>query len=228
MISDKFQHQGEEHFAIVRTRILAARAKSGIRSVLISSPEAYEGKSFTSLNLAVSLAQLQKEKILFVDADLRLRGSTRRLRLESEAGLSDFLEGRSSFQSAILPAPPLHHLFVCPAGQVPQSSLTAILEGNRWHEFLQTAKNEFGMVIVDSVPVTAPIADLELLSVACDAIVLVVRLRKTRRDALDIAVQRLNGKLLGVIVNNADPQARTDYYSYYGKGKRRQPVAIVA
>jgi Mrp family chromosome partitioning ATPase len=75
------------------------------------------------------------------------------------------------------------------------------------------------MVIVDSVPVSAPIADFELLLHACDALLLVVFLHKTTREALDSAIQKAQGKLLGTVVNNMRCEISSDYYSYYLKKK---------
>jgi len=218
---------GVEHFGIIRARILAARAKSGIASIMISSPEAHDGKSFTALNLAISLAQLRKENILLVDADLRLRGISQGLGFETKVGLSEYLENRCSFHET-LAATSMPHLTVCPAGQVTESSLPGILQGNCWPTFLQTAKSQFGLTLVDSVPVTAPVADFELVSAACDAIVLIVRLRRTSRDALDKSAQSLNGKLFGVIVNDADATGNPDYYTDYEKRKRRQRSAPIS
>jgi capsular exopolysaccharide synthesis family protein len=213
---DTSQWQASELFAIIRTRVLAARAKSGMKSVLISSPQPREGKSFTSLNLAISLAQLEKDKILLIDGDLRTKGASTLVGLEHSDGLSDFLRGRVPFADSIR-ATTLPHLFVSPGGQVLPSSLPAILEGTQWPNFLDLAQREFGLIIVDSVPVTAPIADFELLSAACDATLLVVQLRKTSREALDTAVQKLNGKQLGVIVNDAERNGGSNYYSHYGR-----------
>ena len=220
LLVDPQQKEAAEYFGVLRTRLLSAHAKSGIGSVLFSSSQKEEGKSFTCLNLAISLAQLEKERILLVDADLRSRGISRLLGLPEDTGLVDFLQERAPFQSCIR-ATTLSHLYVAPAGNVSTESLPAILEGPRWPDFLQKAKQEFGLILVDSVPVSAPIADLELLSAACDAVLLVVHLRKTAREALDKTAQQLKDKLLGVVVNNADLRLSSEYYSDYDgkKGK---------
>jgi capsular exopolysaccharide synthesis family protein len=215
LLVDPKQKEAAEHFGVLRTRLLNARAKSGICSVLISSPQKEEGKSFTCLNLAISLAQLEKDRILLVDADLRIRGVSELLGLRENTGLFEFLQDRASFESCIR-ATTLPHLHVAPAGNVSVESLPTLLEGPRWPDFLQKAKQKYGMIIVDSVPASAPIADFELLLAACDAVLLIVHLHKTTREALDVTTQQLNGKLLGVIVNNARLRVSSDYYSYYG------------
>jgi len=88
--------------------------------------------------------------------------------------------------------------------------------------FLRRAKEEFSLVIVDSVPMSAPIVDFELLLHACDAVLLVVFLHKTTREALDIASQKSQGKLLGVVVNNTQCEVSSDYYSYYMRKKSKE------
>jgi capsular exopolysaccharide synthesis family protein len=220
LLVDPEQRAAAEHFGVLRARLLNARAKSGICSIVIASPQKQDGKSLTSANLAISLAQLHKERILLIDGDLRLSGITRLLGLQQRTGLSDFLQSQAPFEDCIKPTT-LTDLYVAPAGNVSEESLPAILEGARWQEFLRKGKQEFGLIIVDSVPVSAPIADFELLLAACDALLLVVHVRKTTREALDFTAQQMNGKLLGVVVNNIEPRGDSDYRSYYGGKKDR-------
>jgi capsular exopolysaccharide synthesis family protein len=218
LLVDPRQRAAAEYFAVLRSRLLNARNKTGIHSVVITSPQKQDGKSFTSLNLAISLAQLQQLRILLVDGDLRLRGATRVLGIEQNVGLADFLHDLVPFEDCIR-ATNLSHLFVASAGNFADESLPAILEGVRWPEFIQKAKQEFDLVIVDSVPVSAPIADFELLLNACDAALLVVHVRKTTRASMSSAVNRMQGKLLGVVVNNKEHRLELDYHSPYG-GKK--------
>lgn len=220
LLVDPEQREAAEYFGILRARLLSACNKSDIRSVVITSPQKQDGKSFTSLNLAISLAQLRQMRILLVDGDLRLSGGTRILGLDRSTGLADYLQDSESFEDCVK-ATTLSHLYVAPAGNVPEDSLPAILEGVRWPEFIQRSKQEFDLVIVDSVPISAPIADFELLLNACDASLLVVHVHKTTREAMDLAANQMQGKLLGVVVNNKEVRADSYYQSPYSgkKGK---------
>ena len=220
LLVDPEQRAAAEHFGVLRARLLNARTKSDIRSVVVASPQKQDGKSLTSANLAISLAQLQKERVLLIDGDLRMSGLTQLLGLRQSVGLSDFLQHRTPFEDCIK-ATTLPHLYVAPAGNVSEESLPAILEGGGWPEFLQKAKQGFDVIIVDSVPVSAPIADFELLLAACDALLLVVHFRKTTREALDLTAQQVNGKLLGIVVNNVEPRVDFDSRSYYGGKKNK-------
>jgi len=214
------QKQAAEHFAVLRARLLEARAKSGVSTILLSSPQQQEGKSFTCLNLAISLAQLRTERVLLVDADLRVRGISHALGLDRGSGLCDFLRERAPFEECVRPTT-LPYLHLVSSGDIADEDLPAALEGSRWPTFLQRAKEEFSLVIVDSVPMSAPIADFELLLHACDAVLLVVFLHKTTREALDMASQKSQGKLLGVVVNNTQCEVSSNYYSYYMRKKSK-------
>lgn len=214
LLFDPSQSITAEQFGIIRARLLNARSKTGIRSLLVTSPEKRDGKTFTSLNLAISLAQLENERILLIDGDLRLKGITRILELGQKTGLAGYLQRFAPAQECIHTTS-LSHLYVVPAGNIVGTSLPAILEGPRMPSFLNTAGQEFDFIIVDSVPVLAPIADFELLLAACDRALLVVSLRKTARGAVDLTSQRVGNKLLGVVINNAEFDKRADYHASY-------------
>lgn len=214
LLVDPEQVVAAEHFGVLRSRILNAQAKSGLRSLIITSAQKGEGKSLICLNLALSLTQLERHRILLVDGDLRVKGISQLLDMSSDPGLSDFLRGKASFEDCIRTTN-RSHLFIAGAGTQSEEFVPAILEGSRWPEFLERAKEMADIIIVDSVPVSAPIADFELLSAPCDAALLIVHLRKTNREALSVTLQRMNGRLMGVIINNQQAPANSSYYSYY-------------
>ncbi len=214
LLVDPEQVVAAEHFGVLRSRLLSAQAKSGLRSVIITSAQKGEGKSLVCLNLALSLAQLERHRVLLVDGDLRVKGVSQLLGIASEPGLSDFLRDKNSFEDCIRTTN-RSHLFVAGAGTQSEEFVPAILEGSRWPEFLEQAKEVADLIIVDSVPVSAPIADFELLTAPCDAALLIVHLRKTSREALSATLQRMDSKLMGVIINNQQAPKNSAYYSYY-------------
>ncbi len=219
LLVDQEQVIASEHFGVLRSRILSLQAKSGMRSLIITSAQKGEGKSLISTNLAISLAQLERHRILLVDGDLRVKGVSQLLGLTEARGLSDFLRGEAGIESCVQPTS-LPYLWAAGAGTQSEEGLPTILEGSKWPEFLERAREVADLIIVDSVPVAAPIADYELLSAACDATLLIVHLRKTVREALSLTLQQMNGKLIGVVINNQEPRVGFDYYSYYyGKKK---------
>lgn len=217
LLTDPDHKDTAENFSLLRTRLLNARTKSGLCSVLVTSAQKQEGKSFVSMNLAISLAQLGRERILLVDGDLRMKGITTLLSLQGSAGLSDYLQERASFQSCIRNTT-LSQLWVTAAGVAGDEALPGILEGPGLIEFLDQAKQHFGLIVVDSVPASAPIADFELLLAGCDAALLVVQLRRAKWEALELVSNRMNGKLVGMVVNNTEAPHEFDHYNY-ARGK---------
>ena len=220
LITDPERRSLNEHFGTLGARVLSAHTKAGIRSFLVTSPQRHDGKSFTSTNLAMSLAQLEDKRVLLIDGDLRLKGITGMLGLEQRAGLADFLQRAALFQECVK-ATTLPCLYIVPAGNVLEDSLPGVLAGSRWPEFLEKAKQQFDLIVVDSVPVSAPIADFELLLTACDSALLVVQIRQTTREAINLCTQRMQRKLLGVVINNIEPGRRSGYHSNYGSAKSK-------
>jgi capsular exopolysaccharide synthesis family protein len=219
LVVDPSLGAANEQFGILRARLLNAHSRTGVRSVMITSPQKGEGKSMVCLNLAISLGRLGKSRVLLIDGDLRVRGVTCLLGMNDDSGVCEFLQGKKRFESCVR-STSLPNLSVAAAGIPPEEFLTTILEGPKWPEFLELAKQRFDIILVDSVPVSVQIADFELMSTACDAVLLIVQLRKTTREALARTVQQLNSKLLGVIINNADRDMDLEYHTHSNVKKK--------
>jgi capsular exopolysaccharide synthesis family protein len=211
-----------EAFGILRSRLLKACEQSK-KTVLVTSAEQGEGKTVVAINLALSLAQLGQKRILLVDSDLRVCGVTRFLGLSDRYGLGDFLRSERPIEAVIHPTN-YNNLFVVPVGQTPAKLLPEILEGGRWVEFINAVKEQFDLIVIDSLPITAPVVDLELLMAPCDGVLITVQIGKTRRSNLNrIARWTDKQKLLGVIVNNADKLKDGSYASsYYGRTEKQK------
>ena len=209
-----------EAFGILRSRLLKACEQSK-KTVLVTSAEQGEGKTVVAINLALSLAQLGQKRILLVDSDLRVCGVTGFLGASDRYGLGDFLRSERPIEAVIHPTN-YNNLSVVPAGQTPTKLLPEILEGGRWVEFIDAVKEQFDLIVIDSLPITAPVVDLELLMAPCDAVLVTVQIGKTRRSNLNRIAQLTDKhKLLGIIVNNADQLKDGSYSSsYYGRSKK--------
>jgi protein-tyrosine kinase len=214
LVLDHANQMASESFSILRSRLLSVHSKTGIQSIVITSAEAGDGKTLVAANLALSLGQIGTKRVLLVDADLRAGAATRLLKLKQLPGLGEFLQGRKPFEAVVHPTG-FSSLSIAPTGLVTQNTLPQILESPRWSEFIEQAKQKFDLIIVDSLPASAPVADLELLAAHCDAFLFVVQMRQTHRDALKRAVLRLDPKkFLGIVINNAFEIYKYDY-DYY-------------
>jgi capsular exopolysaccharide synthesis family protein len=224
LVLDNNHVEAIESFSILRSRLLNVHNRLGTRSVLITSPEAGDGKTLAATNLALSFGQLASKRILLVDGDLRVAAVSQIFGLKQAPGVADFLQRKTLTLEAVLHPTGFPALSVTPAGLIPKNTLPAlpaILEGARWREFIEQAKEKFDLIIVDSPPASVPVADLEILAMPCDAFLLVVHMRKTKREALRRVISRLDlKKLLGVVLNNADEIYDYNYGNYDLRSKK--------
>lgn len=202
----------EESYRALRTRLLRLRSAQGLRSVVITSATQGEGKTLTSLNLALSCAQLQDMRVLLVDADIRSRGLSRFLGLSAGPGLSEILAGQCEAPAAIL-ATDSPNLYVLGSG-TPSTPPAELLASSRWQELIAWCSESFKLIVVDSPPILN-LSDVELITAACDGLLMVVRAQFAKRDVLHKSIQQIDGKkLLGAIYNAAEGTSREYNYAY--------------
>jgi protein-tyrosine kinase len=199
-----------ESYRALRTRLLKISFQEGLKSVVITSASQGEGKTFTSLNLASCCAQLHEMRVLLIDGDIRSRGLSRRLGSLSSPGLSEILAGKCDPKNAIL-STDIPNLYVLTAGSpsIPSAELFA---GRGWQELVEWCNQSFKLVLVDSPPVLS-LADVELMTAACDGVLMVVRALQTKRDVLQKTTVQIDPKkLLGVVYNAAETSSSRYQY----------------
>lgn len=219
-----------EAFRSIRTSLLFFNPARPPRTILVTSSQPGEGKTSTTVHLALSLSQLASN-VVVVDADMRKPRCHRALGVEPTAGLSEVLRGLVRLPDAIqqytiangrvAPADGLAHgprLHVLQAGH-PPSDPSALLASPRMQEVLASLMETYELVLIDSPPVF-PITDSAILAPRVDAVVLVVRGHATDRQVSRDALERLRlmqARVMGVVLNGVDPTSshyRT-YSSYY-------------
>ncbi|HST77977.1 MAG TPA: CpsD/CapB family tyrosine-protein kinase [Verrucomicrobiae bacterium] len=204
-----------EGYRTLRTRLVKRQTENGTRSLVISSATQGEGKSLTSMNLALCYANIQNWPILLVDADLRTRGLSRLMGDPDSPGLAQILENGCSYDSAIL-ATDIPNLYVLPAGEsaCPPPEL---FSSTRWKEFIGWCNEAVRLVIIDTPPVL-DLTDFELITAVCESVLVIVRARTTNKESLTRLRNQLDfNKVVGVVVNSAEPDRRGNSY-YYGYG----------
>ena len=210
------QTQIAESFRSLRTSILLSGPfESRPKVLLITSALPKEGKSSTSVNLAIVLAQ-KGSRVLLVDADMRRPTLHKFLRVSREVGLSSMLAGTVTEENAILPAPDFPNLFVLPAGPSP-SNPVELLDSDLLRGLLKQWRDQYDFVIVDSPP-TLSVTDAVVMSPEADAVVVVVRSGETTKDAVrrtrDVLYQ-VNARIIGIVMNAVDLRSPDLYYYYY-------------
>jgi capsular exopolysaccharide synthesis family protein len=213
--------EAAEAYHTVRTWVQLAQPQ--VRSVLVTSASAREGKSTTAANLAVSFAQLGRH-VLLVDADLR-RPSLHRVFGDIEGlGLTDVLVRGVEWRSVVHEAP-MENLKMLFAGVCPLNP-TELLNTARLKSLIAEWKACFDLVIFDA-PVVLSIPDVVILARMMDGILLVhSQERSTRAMAVETKrlLDRAGAKLLGMVCNNVRPKEEPYYSSYYYSTQYRAAV----
>lgn len=212
-----------EQFRYLSTRLHQIREWRQLRTVVVASSVAEEGKSFVSTNLAISLSRGGRNKVLLLEADLRRPSQCRTLGLPLLAGLSEWYNtGESSAVSAVYEVSGAGY-WLLPAGISIDRPLE-VVTSKRFPDLLIEMSNIFDWIVVDTPPML-PMADAGVISHLCDGTLLTVRRETTPKSGLTQALARLEpGKLLGVILNDFEAVNRYGYERYYGKGQEvRRP-----
>ena len=218
-----------ESFRSLRTAVLFSAPGAPPRVILLTSAGMGEGKTFTSLNLATTLAD-SGSRVLLIDADLRRAGCHRAFGIVNERGLSSFLSGQVTLAEAIrvLDAPKLSFI---PAGPTPPNP-AELVGSARMRDTLEQLRDEYDFVIIDSPP-TLPVTDAVVLAREADGIVLVVKGHDTPRELVRRARDQLvnaGAHILGALVNNVDLGWGDLYYynryygTYYGRPEGREEL----
>jgi polysaccharide biosynthesis transport protein len=208
-----------EAYRGLRTSILLSLADSAPQLILVTSPLPQDGKTTTSINSAVVMAQ-EGRRVLLVDADLRRPSISKTLGIAAGKGLTTVLAGNASSESVILPSPQLPNLFVMPAGPVTPCP-SELLSSEKMKNLLTEWRKMFDHVIIDSSPVLA-CTDAVRLSVEVDAVLLVVRSAQTSKAALRRAsglLAQVKAHVLGVVVNGIDLSSSDHDRYYYSNAK---------
>jgi protein-tyrosine kinase len=214
-----------EQYRIVRTKIIHA-LKPPFRLV-ITSPSIGDGKTFTAVNLAAAMALKSEEYTLLIDADLRRPAIHRMLESTVDPGLSDVLTGSCRAQDAIYRVTELPRLCILQAGSA-VANPTELLDSEVWRALAQSMSRQFAHVIIDSPPLEV-VADHDLISAVCDGEMLVVRPEMSDRNLTLDAIEKLQPKLVGVLINAATDwflwkgRDRHKYHNYYRNRRDRKP-----
>jgi capsular exopolysaccharide synthesis family protein len=203
-----------EAFRVLRTNMQFLDLDRQPRCLVISSALQGEGKTMTSTNLAIALAQTGRRTLL-IDGDLRRPRVAGQLGLDAAVGLTTVLVGNTDVTDAIQEheASGLHFLA---SGAKPPNP-TEILQSRVTHDLIRELSESYDMVIIDAPPLL-PVADASVLSTIADGVILVVQHGKTSRDAVRDAITRLEqvgGRLFGIAVNMIPKRATGGYYYYY-------------
>ena len=213
------QSQMAESYRALRTSLLLSNLGAPPKVIMVTSALPQEGKTTTSINVAVVLAQ-KGVRVLLIDADLRRPSIHKTLGMGPHSGLSNVLTGSTTLEQAITRTAVLPNLFVLPAGTPPPNP-AELLASSNMKDVLSQLSEQYDHVVVDTPP-SLSVTDAVVLSPRADAVVLVIRSGQTTKQALrrsrDILTQ-VNAKVVGVLLNAVDLSSPDYYYYYEYQGK---------
>ncbi len=198
-----------EAFRMLRANLQYFGIDQELKSILITSSASEDGKTMVAWNLALAEAHAAK-RILLIEADLRRPTLAKRLHLSDEKGLGLVLAGSVEAKAAIQK---VRGVDVLPAGALPPNP-AELIDSQRMESLLAWAEGEYDRVIVDTPP-AAIVADAVPLIKQVDRVLVVVRLRRTARDAAEHLREQLTiieAPVIGLVVNGAPAQSDDSYY----------------
>ena len=190
-----------------------------VKTILITSRYAYEGKSFMCMNLMKTLASLQK-RVVLLDVDLRRSRimNQHQIQFQGEGqnyGLAHYLAGMCDVQDIIYETNyPNCHLV--PIGREVSSSLQ-LLSSSKMPVLMTTLRNHFDVVIVDAPPAGVVVDAMEMAKYCDGALIVVSYNRGRRKDIAEVVqmIQKTNCPVLGSVLNNVDFRSFTSRNHYY-------------
>jgi capsular exopolysaccharide synthesis family protein len=194
----------------LRTSLLLSTPGTPPKVLLVTSPQPRDGKTTTSINMAIVFAQKQK-RVLLIDGDLRRTALHHYLDVQPNGGLSAALVGEDPSQFYV-PHPRLPGLTVLPAGRRPPKP-PDLLDSDRMRDLVASWRQEFDQVIIDSPPVIG-MSDAVILATMADTVLLVVRSHQSRRQDLCLAQEilaKVDAHIGGAIVNGFSMQGYGSY-----------------
>jgi succinoglycan biosynthesis transport protein ExoP len=213
------QSQMAESYRALRTSLLLSNLGAPPKVIMVTSARPQEGKTTTSINTAIVLAQ-KGVRVLLVDADLRRPSIHKTLGMGPRSGLSNVLTGSATLQQTITTSPILPNLFVMPAGTPPPNP-AELLASSNMRDLIVELRGLYDHIVIDTPP-TLSVTDAVVLSPRADATILVIRSGQTTKPALrrarDILTQ-VNAHVAGVLLNAVDLTSPDYYYYYEYQGK---------
>lgn len=216
-----------EQYRKLRAKVVGATRDKFKNTILVTSAEVGDGKTTTSVNLAITLAQGLDHTVLLVDADLRRPSVHKILGLNPAVGLSDYLQGKASLEDVLIHTG-LGKLVVLPAGTIPDNP-AELLASNYMQQLIQEIKYRYKdrYIVFDTSPILVT-SDAIPIARQIDGVVLVIQAEKTSPATAKKMVAALgSAQILGAVFNSVPElliRASHPYYTYsYDAPPERSP-----
>lgn len=204
-----------EAYKVARTNLSFSLIKEGCKKMIFTSSLAGEGKSTTSVNVAITLAQQVNTKVLIIDCDLRKPKVNRFFNLDNTPGLTNFLGGMNHLEEIVqkTECPDLDAITCGAAVPNPSELLSSVAMAS----LIKKMEEKYDYIIIDTPPINVVIDALALAGSA-DGFVIVVKQGYSTKPQLRKTVETLehaNAKILGIIINGVQQESKNDYKYHY-------------
>ncbi len=203
-----------ELYRSIRTNILFSSAESVPQVILITGVGPQEGKTITTANLAVTMAQADS-KIVILDCDMRRANVHKVFGTANDHGISNLLVGNSNMREAILHTR-IPNLDVIPCGPIPPNP-SELLGSTRMTTLLNSLRKHYAHILIDSPPSIA-VTDAVVLSKSVDGVILVIRAGYTAKEIIKSGIVQfaaVGTHILGAVLNGVDMSRDRYHYQYY-------------
>lgn len=206
----------EESYKVARTNLMFSLPGVKCKKIVVTSPRQGEGKSTTTINLALSIAEMGK-KVLLIDADLRRSSVAKKLHIREIPGLSNILSGDVSVADCIQEE---NGLDIIPAGDIPPNP-SELLGSDTLKNLVKSLESQYEYIFFDLPPVCT-VTDTTMLADVASGAVVIVRDGTTEKNQITEALRNLklvHMKVLGFIIigTHESKQAYNATYGEYGR-----------
>ena len=213
-----------ESYRSLRTNIQYSSIDKQVKTLVVTSSNAGEGKSTVAGHLAYTFFQSGK-RVLIIDCDLRKPSLHRKFNVSNEVGLTDVLVGTSELNKVMKKID--DNLYLLTTGTLPPNP-AEIIGSNTMENFLDECKINFDYIILDTPPIL-PVTDSKLLAIKADATVLVVRSEISKLKHVSQAFKELgkvNANVIGTILNDVEVHSERLYYNNSTKSKKSKIYSL--
>jgi len=206
-----------ESFRSIYSALKINEVSRNARVILLTSTLPSEGKSFVTTNMALTCA-LHGERVLVIDADLRVPNVAKSMGVENDKGLLTVLEHKNTLEEA-LQKNIYPNLDVLPTGGRAKNP-TQLLNSREFADLLERLRGEYDKIFIDSPPVGAVSDGISLLP-KIDGVIYVIKFNNVKRRTAKLNVRRImdsNVPIFGAVLNQISAVSASYYYnSYYDK-----------
>jgi len=213
-----------EAYRVLRTNLQFSSFDKQIKTIVVTSSTPGEGKTTTIANLAITIAQ-SGAKVLLVDTDLRKPRIHNLFGLNNSKGITTLLAQHGELKDYIERVS-VNNLDILKSGPIPPNP-SELLGSNAMKNFIQKAKEDYDIILLDSAPVGA-VTDAAVLSAILDGVIFVINSGKVDSEVVKRAkesLENVKANILGVVLNNITKQNQGGYYHYQYYGEEQTEEA---